>query len=601
MRQVSSLQVRSAIANVLTRDTLVLLYFAVIVSEALIYSFPMLDPGTLTAFGASPFQIPFVSTVAIAGFYGLGRIQDREEKIFWRNLAFAAVFWLATLVAIAVVPKSEWRWIDDVWVDAAYLLFYSPVLFAAECKPYLTRPALRGDVERQLRWIGVTLLVLGWYFYFIVAAAMTDRELFRTMLPSSLLFMTMDGTIVVRFAWRAYVSGSARWRVIYSTLALAGVSLLVTDTFDTLEALQLFALPDGAKTDLLWAIPPFFLLLAFRFRAASLPREMSGLARERASAVKLDPVRIAGFLMGSALGFPLVHFAVQPLFPQNGALLTVQQTVVSAELLLLGALAVAAFLHLERQRVESERRRTALDERMRRAQTLEAVGRMAGVVADRYSATLKSLEALGHKAIDRLAPGDPLRGEAAKGLEQLGRTVEFTNALRAISRQHRGHPFRLDLRGAVSGLVPALEQAVGPSVHVEHVPAPDPCTTVIDPTHLRVMLLDLATNARDAMPNGGHVRIEIGPIELDADSALEMAVRPGKYARLAVRDTGLGIAKEALSHLFEPFFSTKPGEGGGTGLGLATLYALVSTYGGCINVTSEPGDTEFEILLPASR
>ena len=601
MRQVSSLQVRSAVVNVLTRDTLVLLYYAVIGTEALIYSLPMLDPGTLTAFGASPFQIPFVSTVAIAGFYGLGRIQDGEEKIFWRNLAFAAVFWLATLVAIAVVPKAQWRWMDDVWVDAAYLLFYSPVLFAAECKPYLARPAPRGEVERQLRWIGVTLLVLGWYFYFIVAAALTDRELFRTMLPSSLLFMTMDGTIVARFAWRAYASGSARWRVIYSTLALAGVSLLVTDTIDALAALRLFALPDGAKTDLLWAIPPFFLLLAFRFRAASLPRETSGLARERASAAKLDPVRIAGFLMGSALGFPLVHFAVQPLFPQNTALVAAQQIVVAAELLLLGALAVAAFLHLERQRVEIERRRTALEERMRRAQTLEAVSRMAGVVADRYGAILKSLDGLGHRVIDRLAPGDPIRAEAMKGLEQLGRAVEFAGALRAISRQDRGRPVRLDLREIVAGLVPALEQAVGPSVRVEHAPAPEACTTVIDPSHLRVMLLDLATNARDAMPGGGRVRIETSVIELDADAALELAVRPGKYARLAVRDTGLGIAREALAHLFEPFLTTKPGDGGGTGLGLATLYALVSTYGGCISVTSEPGDTEFDILLPASR
>jgi signal transduction histidine kinase len=601
MRQGSSLQIRSAVVNVLTRDTLVVLYFAVAATEALIYSFPVLDPGTLTAFGASPFQIPFVATVAIAGFYGLGRIQDREEQIFWRNLAFASVFWLATLAAIAVVPKAQWRWIDDVWADAAYLLFYSPVLFAAECKPYQARPGFRGEVERQLRWVGVTLLVLGWYFYFIVAAALTDPPLFGTMLPSSLLFMTLDVTVVVRFAWRAYASGSARWRVMYSTLALAGGSLLVTDTFDALEALRLFALPDGAKTDLLWAIPPFFLLLAFRFRAVTLPRETTEPVRERASAAKLDPVRIAGFLVGSALGFPLVHFAVQPLFPQNGALLAAQQTVVAAELLLLGALAVAAFLHLECQRVEVERRRSALEDRTRRAQTLEAVSRMAGVVADRYSATLKSLDGLGHRAIDRLGPGDPLRAEAVRGLEQLGRAVEFTNALRAISRQDRGLPARLDLRMEVAGLLPALEQAVGPPVHVEHAPAPEACTTMVDPTHLRVMLLDLATNARDAMPRGGRLRIETGTVALDADVALEMAVRPGKYVRLCVRDTGSGIPKEALAHLFEPFLSTKPGESGGQGLGLATLYALVSMYGGCINVTSRPGETAFEILLPYSR
>jgi signal transduction histidine kinase len=601
MRQVSSLQVRSAIANVLTRDALVLLYFAVIVSEALIYSLPMLEPGTLTAFGASPFQIPFVTTVAMAGFYGLGRIPDDEERLFWRNLAFACLFWVATLVAVALVPATQWRWVDDVWVDVAYLFFYSPILFAAECRPHLPRLGLRREVERQLRWVGVTLLVLGWYFYFIVAAAMTAPELFRTMLPSSLLFMTLDGTIVVRFAWRAYSSGSARWRVLYTMVALAGVSLLVTDTFDAVEALGWFALPDGAKTDLLWAIPPFFLLLAFRLRAASLPREMEGLARERAVISRLDPVRIAGFLLGSALGFPLVHFAVQPLMPRSDALAAAQQTVVATALLLLGALAVAAFLHLERQRVEAERRRTALEERVRRAQTLEAVSRMAGVVADRYSAALRTLDAFVHRAIDSLSPGDPVREDAARAAEHVHRVAEFTNSLRAVSRQDRGQPVRLDLVAAVAGLVPALEQALGPAVRLERGPAAEGCMTMIDPAHLRVMLLDLATNARDAMPGGGRCRVEIGMVDLDAEAALEMAMRPGRYISLTVRDTGSGIPKEALAHLFEPFLSTKPGEGGGTGLGLATLYALVSMYGGCVNVTSEPGDTAFEVLLPSSR
>jgi signal transduction histidine kinase len=124
--------------------------------------------------------------------------------------------------------------------------------------------------------------------------------------------------------------------------------------------------------------------------------------------------------------------------------------------------------------------------------------------------------------------------------------------------------------------------------------------TVIDPAHLRVMLLDLATNARDAMPRGGRWRLETGTVELDPDAALGMAMQPGRYARLEVRDTGPGIPKNVLAHIFEPFYSTKPSDRG-SGLGLATLYAIVSQYGGCVNVTSEPGDTKFEILLPSAR
>jgi signal transduction histidine kinase len=115
------------------------------------------------------------------------------------------------------------------------------------------------------------------------------------------------------------------------------------------------------------------------------------------------------------------------------------------------------------------------------------------------------------------------------------------------------------------------------------------------------MLLDLTTNARDAMPDGGRCRLEMGLVDLDPDAAMELAAQPGRYARLIVRDSGAGIPNDVLPHLFEPFFSTKGNAGGSAGLGLATLYALVSQYGGCVTVTSEPGDTAFELLLPSPR
>jgi len=600
MRHVSSPPVWSTILSVLTRDTLVLLYFAVAVTEALLYSLPMLDPGTLTAFGASPFQIPFVATTAIAGFYGLGRIENGEERVFWSNLAYACVFWVATLVAIALVPAPHWRLVDDVWVDAAYLFFYSPILFAAECKPHLAGVGPHRDLDRQLRWAGVTLLVIGWFLYFVVAPAAADPSLFGTMLPSSLLFITIDAAIVVRFAWRAYSCGSIRWRVLYGMIALAGVSLLLTDSLDALEALEWFALPDGAKTDLLWAIPSFFLLLAFRLREADLPRAVDSATFERAARAGLDPVRVGSFLVGSAFSFPLVHFIVHAWLPFSLRLAMYQRFIVVGELVALGALAVAAFFHLERQRLEAERRRTALEERVQRARTLEAVSRVAGVVADQYSAMLKSLDAFVDRAIDSLGPGDPLRDDVARSAKYVHRASEFTTGLRAISRQDRGRPFVVDVRAAVSDLAPDLRRAIGPLVLFEHVRGAEPCATVIDPAHLRVILLDLATNAGDAMPNGGHCRIETGIAELGGEDAMALAVRPGRYARLTVRDSGSGIPKEALPHLFEPFFSTKTGEGG-SGMGLATLYAIVSQHGGCVTVTSAPGNTAFEILLPSPR
>jgi signal transduction histidine kinase len=115
------------------------------------------------------------------------------------------------------------------------------------------------------------------------------------------------------------------------------------------------------------------------------------------------------------------------------------------------------------------------------------------------------------------------------------------------------------------------------------------------------VLRDLVTNARDAMPGGGRCRIETGARDLDGDDAIGMGVRPGRYATLTVRDTGSGVPKDLLPRLFEPFFSTKLEEGPRAGLGLATIYALASHYGGTVTVTSEPGNTAFEVLLPSPR
>jgi signal transduction histidine kinase len=434
----------------------------------------------------------------------------------------------------------------------------------------------------------------------VLVPAAVDPALFRTMLPSSLLFITLDAAVIIRFAWRAWSCGSTRWRVLYGALALSGVGLLGTDTLDLLDALGLFSLPNGARTDLLWAIPPLFLLIAFRLRESELPRAMDAGTRERAVSADLDPVRVGSFLVGSALSFPLVHFALYVWHPFGDELERLHQVVVLVELILLGSMAVYAFITLERQRVVAERRRTALEERVRQARTLEAVSRFAGIVADEYTASLRAIGAFADRAIDQLGSGDPLRDEVQRAADQLHRATDFTTGLRAISRQQRGRPARLDLTDALSDDLPVLREAVGLDVLVETVLSRKPCVTVIDPAHLRALLLDLATNARDAMPRGGRWRLETGTVELDPDAALGMAILPGRYARLEVRDTGTGIPNEVLAHIFEPFYSTKPHDRR-SGLGLATLYAIVSQYGGCVNVKSEPGGTMFEILLPSPR
>jgi signal transduction histidine kinase len=590
------------IVTALLHDTLVQLYLAVLVAEVVIYTVPLMDPGTLTVFGASPFEIPFVATVAFAAFAGLGRTLAGEERLYWTHLAYAMLFWLATLAWVAFVPREGWTTTHDVWVDASYLLFYSPILLAVERKPHLPRLSARRETERQLRWAGVTLLVIGYFVYFVVCPVMVEPGLLRSELSSSLLFVTIDAAIVLRFTWRAWTCGSVRWRVLYGTMAAAGVALGATDMLDVLSAIGVVSLPDGAITDLIWTVPPFFFLVAFRLRELNLPLTGDGGAPVPAVDSSLDPVRVGAFLTGSALSFPTVHFILHGALTFPPDLVRAHRLLVLVEMAALTILAAAAYHILTRERLAQEQAHDAFEARLRQAHKLEAVARLAGVVTRELTPPLETLGAVTDRLLDGLPAGDPLREQAQRAHDQVLRLKEFALSLAAVSPRRRIPGGRIDMADAIGYAMPALRGALGPSIRVESVPAPG-CLTRVDPADVRTMLLDLAINARDAMPDGGRFWIEVGRVEIDAGAALPLTVRPGQYVRLLVRDSGSGIPRDVQAHLFEPFFSTKSGDASPStlGLGLASLYAMVTQYGGCVSVTSEPGQgATIEILLPSA-
>ena len=240
---------------------------------------------------------------------------------------------------------------------------------------------------------------------------------------------------------------------------------------------------------------------------------------------------------------------------------------------------------------------------MRRARTLEAVSRLAGVVADEYHASLRAIGAFADRAIDHArARRSAARRGVQRAAEQLQRATEFTSGLKAISRQQRGRPARLDLSDAPSRTsCPSCAHAVGAAVLLENVPSREPCVTVIDPAHLRAMLLDLATNARDAMPRGGRWRIETGAVELDADAALGMAIQPGRYARLDRARHRRGHSEGRADAHLRAVLLDEARRRAAPASAWPRSTRIVSQYGGCVNVTSEPGDTAFEILLPSPR
>jgi PAS domain S-box-containing protein len=245
----------------------------------------------------------------------------------------------------------------------------------------------------------------------------------------------------------------------------------------------------------------------------------------------------------------------------------------------------------ERRRAERALRET--EERFRQSQKLEAIGRLAGGVAHDFNNLLTVILSCADALLDGLPPDHPLRQDVAD-IDDAGRKAsQLTRQLLAFGRRHGSNPAPVDLGAIAAGMEKMLRRLIGEDVELLVSSAPGLPLVYADPAQLEQVVLNLVVNARDAMPKGGRITVETSAVGAPGDSG---AAR----VRLAVSDTGVGMAEEVRAHLFEPFFTTKR-EGRGTGLGLATVYGIVKQANGDIRVESEPGQgSRFEVLLPVS-
>ncbi len=243
-----------------------------------------------------------------------------------------------------------------------------------------------------------------------------------------------------------------------------------------------------------------------------------------------------------------------------------------------------------------ETTRHTLEAQLLQAQRLESIGRLAGGVAHDFNNILTAI--LSHAAFARQEPEQA--DEDLVAIERAGaRASELTSQLLAFARRQVIEPRIVDLNALTGQVDRMLRRLIGEHVLLQTMLAPELWPVRVDPAQMEQVLVNLAVNARDAMPNGGTLTIETGNVVLDEGYAESHAdVTPGDYVMLAVSDSGTGIAPHVLPMVFEPFFTTKP-SGSGTGLGLATCYGIVKQAGGHIWAYSEPNNgATFKIYLP---
>ncbi|HTL00928.1 MAG TPA: PAS domain S-box protein [Vicinamibacterales bacterium] len=257
--------------------------------------------------------------------------------------------------------------------------------------------------------------------------------------------------------------------------------------------------------------------------------------------------------------------------------------------------AVTHFIAIKRDLTEERR----MEAQFLQAQKMEIVGRLAGGIAHDFNNLLTVINGIAELGVAALKDGDPLRSDFQQIQQAGARAAAMTRQLLAFSRKQIMKLDVLNLDALVTEMQGMLQRLIGEDINLTVVASEEPWGVRVDAGQIEQVVLNLVVNARDAMPQGGRVTIQIQNVELDETyAAVHASVRPGQYVMLSVSDTGIGMDAATQARMFEPFFTTK-GPGKGTGLGLATVYGIVNQCGGTVWVYSEVGrGTTFKIYLP---
>jgi signal transduction histidine kinase len=240
------------------------------------------------------------------------------------------------------------------------------------------------------------------------------------------------------------------------------------------------------------------------------------------------------------------------------------------------------------------------EERLRHSQKLEAIGILAGGVAHDFNNILTVIRGYSTMLLMQTPPDDPNHESLQMIVDAVKRATELTQSLLTFSRKQEATPSKAELYTLVSSFEKFLRRIIGENITLNFICDQQTVPATVDRSMIEQMLMNLAINARDAMPDGGQLTITTSNVMLDNKAASALELSPGAYIHLTVSDTGSGIPKDVLPKIFDPFFTTKE-IGKGSGLGLSMVYGIVKQHGGTISVESAPGaGATFSIYLPAN-
>ena len=583
--------------SALSKDWIARLSVLVWVLVVAQYFVPGVSTAWLEAFGERYWLLTTLIPITVATWAGITSVPDATERRFWVILGVGFACWFTVSLSTVFVAREQWSLSLDLLADIGYLLFYIFFLLAIELRPHEHHTGSHGDREQQLRTAGLTLLGFFLLVYFALVPAAYNLPAYNSAMPSFYMYILLDLVILGRLLWMRRETWSVRWSVVYAWLAAGVLTMAVGDVVEALSyADEAFNLPvivtvtPGTLIDHLWTLPGLLFVLAIRVRHVPFPAELRVLNEPVAARHSL---RAGHILMLSAFVLPFLHYALfaAGLFPEMTSH-GLREVISMASMVVLGGMALAAYRMLERERDEMVATELHLQSELGVARKMDAVARLAGSVAHDFNNLVQVVRGRAEIISHQIGADNPLHDDVRQIRSAASRAADLASQLMTFGRKQQARLTAVSLHELItraeSLLKPLLDDRIRLSVQLRA----SADVVLLDPLQFERIVLNLATNARDAMPTGGVISVETSTPEAQPFTT---STAPGVVLRIS--DSGAGMDAETMTHIFEPFFTTKTERG--AGLGLAIVHGLVQQFGGTISVESQLGrGTTFTITLP---
>jgi len=557
----------------------------------------LFSPGQahMEQYGDNYAELPTILLVLVALAFRASRSSTPRERGFWRLWTLAIGLWAFAMASAAVIPVEIYTRIRFYLAeDVLYTAFYLCLAMSIELHP--VHPG--ESIDRRLKAFetaGTLLVLFGAVFYFVVLPYHFNAG-DDTYAPFLQMYVLMDAYIVLRLVLLGWTTRDPVQRSVSGLLAGAMAWCTMTDLYELLSWREkIVTIESGTFFDFVWAVPYLLILLAARWGAA---HKMESRVLDDAPRRSLKPIR-AGLLVMYAVAFPFLHtllYSFELLHPASREPRLLTSILL---MLVLAGLAITyqRLLDNDRHRLETERH---LDAENRNAgRRMEALGRLAGGVAHDFNNMLTVIRG----ANDIVRSTTQANAPSAEWLDEIEAASQrarlLTQQLLAFSRHERNRPKTFSVSRVLADVDAPMTAVLGANRSFKVTGNLAETFLYADKAQVERVLLNLGSNASDAMPLDGEFRLDITSRTLAQEEGLPLGLRAGDYVVIAAIDTGAGIDPEALPQIFEPFFSTQSGLGD-SGLGLSTCYGIVRQLGGTMTAENlAEGGRRFSVLLPA--